>query len=76
MVDVKIQEYKGYNLGLTGEFALIRIKAKGQGKIPNQLKGLYTSFKSAENAVDSYLNSLKKGANYGKAKKTKGPLTS
>lgn len=68
-------EYKGYNLGLTGSFALVQIKAKGQGQVPNPLKGLYTSFATAERAVDQYLASLLKGKRNGKKPSTESSST-
>lgn len=68
-MDVIKHEYKGYNLGLTGNFALVKITAKGQGMVPKPLSGFYTSTGHAEAAVDHYLNSLKKGSRNGKTAK-------
>lgn len=73
IMDEKKEEYKGYNLGLMGSFALVRITAKGQGKVPKPLQGSYTTTGHARAAVDSYLNSLKKGGRSGK--KTKSSST-
>lgn len=72
-MDVRQEEYKGYNLGLTGSFAMVKVKAKGQGTIPLPLRGLYTTFAEAKQGVDVYLNSLKKGGRGGK--KTKSSST-
>lgn len=68
-MDVIKHEYKGYNLGLTGSFALVKVTAKGQGMVPKPLQGMYTTLGHAEAAVDSYLNSLKKGTRNGKTAK-------
>ena len=68
MAETTQHEYKGYNLGLTGSFALVQIKAKGQGTVPLPLRGLFTSFAQAQKSVDNYLNSLLKGKNNGKTK--------
>ncbi len=65
-----LQEYKGYNLGLMSSHPLVSIKAKGQGKVPATLSGMYTSMGSATQAIDSYLNSLKKGTSNGKTSKS------
>lgn len=74
-MDVIKHEYKGYNLGLTGNFALVQITAKGQGMVPKPLQGLYTNQGQARLAVDGYLNSLKKGTKNGDDKKTKSSRT-
>lgn len=68
MAETKQHEYKGYNLGLTGSYALVQIKAKGQGTVPVPLRGMFTSFNDAHKAVDGYLNSLMKGRKNGKTK--------
>lgn len=54
-------DYKGYNLQPLGTFPMIEIKAKGQGRVPEALEGLYTTFVEAKRGVDMYLESLKKG---------------
>ncbi len=74
MVEKALREYKGYNLGPRVEFNLVEIKAKGQGFVPKPLQGLYTTYSSAQKAVDVYLESLKKGKR--NATKTKGTGTS
>ena len=64
----KQEDYRGYNLG-TGEFgSMVSIKAKGQGQVPNVLKGLFTSIGQARQQIDSHFNSLKKGKRNGKTK--------
>lgn len=65
-----MEEYKGYNLGVNElSFGLVKIKAKGQGKVPKRLSGVFTSKGDAIKAIDGYLNSLKKGT---QNEKTKG----
>lgn len=71
MVETNQHEYKGYNLGLTGSYALVQIKAKGQGTVPLPLRGMFTSFAQAQKTVDGYLNSLLKGKKNGKSDETK-----
>ena len=62
MTPEKLREYKGYRVEALGTFALVKIKAKGQGSIPDKLSGNYTSYAEAFKAIDIYLNSLlKKG---------------
>lgn len=56
-------EYKGYMVGLGPQGSLMQIKAKGQGRVPDPLLGLYTSRTEAHKAIDSYLSSLLKGKN-------------
>lgn len=73
-MDVRARDYKGYNLGLAGNYPMVVIKARGQGIVPKPLRGLYTTFEQAELSVDTYLNSLKKGARNG-SKKTKSTNT-
>lgn len=67
-----ITEYKGYNIVPERSFAMLKIKAKGQGKVPDALTGSYTSRTLAQQAVDGYLASLLKGKKYnGKAESTR-----
>lgn len=61
-----MQEYKGYNLGRPTKSPMFIIKAKGQGRVPKPLTGLFTSYGKAVAAVDGYLNSLKKGTRHGR----------
>lgn len=57
-------EYKGYTVYFDG--MVTRIKARGQGTVPKPLRGGYTKKVLAHAAVDTYLNSLKKGKSNGK----------
>ena len=68
-------DYKGYYLGALGTFAMVAITSKGQGPVPEPLRGMFTSYASAERAVDSYLDSLLKGKKNGKATKAKSTST-
>lgn len=63
-------EYKGYNVTPTRGSAMLQVKAKGQGAVPDKLKGQYTSRNEAHKAIDQYLASLLKG------KKRNGPAKS
>lgn len=49
---------------------MYKIKAKGQGKVPSLLDGVFTTKSEASKAVDIYLESLKKGKGNGKTKGT------
>ena len=51
-------EYNGYRIAGQGEFALVKIMAKGSGDIPAPLKGLWTNVGLAKQAIDQYLSSL------------------
>lgn len=61
-------EYKGYRIESMGTFPMYTVHAKGQGTIPNALKGMYTNMREVELAIDGYLNSLKKGSTNGAGK--------
>lgn len=64
-------EYKGYNLEQLGTFPMVKVKAKGQGRVPKALNGLFTTKSEATKAVDMYLNSLlTKGRKNAKADST------
>lgn len=54
-------DYKGYTIQPLGTFAMVEIKAKGQGFIPGDLNGFYMTMLDAKRQIDMYLNSLKKG---------------
>ena len=56
-----MMEYKGYNVVPARNAPMLQIKAKGQGMVPDPLKGHYTSRSQAHKAVDQYLASLLKG---------------
>lgn len=63
-------EYKGYMIELMGSFPMFKVKAKGQGRVPDKLTGTYTSRTEAIKSVDLYLSSLMKGNRNGKTKGT------
>lgn len=52
--------YQGYKIKGLGTFPMYEIKAQGQGQIPEDLKGTYTSKPMAQRAIDFYLGSLLK----------------
>lgn len=54
-------EYKGYNVVPVRGFPMLQVKMKGQGPVPDSLKGKYTSRGEAHKAIDSHLASLLKG---------------
>lgn len=55
-----MSEYKGYRVEGVGTYSMMRIRAKGQGTVPDILGGYYTSQTEAYKAIDFYLNSLLK----------------
>lgn len=55
--------YNGYNISIGRPYALYIIKNIGQGPVPNQLKGGFSSAELAMKEVDSYLR--KKGSKKG-----------
>lgn len=61
-------DYKGYSIMALGTFPMVEIKAKGQGRVPDELLGLFTTNSFARHAVDMYLESLKKGKRNGETK--------
>ncbi len=50
--------YEGYRIKSLGTFPMFEIKAMGQGQIPTDLKGVFTTFTMAQRAIDLYLGSL------------------
>lgn len=67
MTSESIREYKGYRVESLGTYSLVKIKARGQGSIPDKLGGSYTSYTEAFKAIDIYLSSLmKRGKTSGK----------
>jgi len=64
------EEYKGYLIVLaTGKGGMREIKAKGKGSVVKALRGLYTSVKEAQGAIDKHVTNREEKAN-GKAKST------
>jgi len=73
MIDM---EYKGYMVVPTRVGSFLEIKNKGQGPVPDPLKGVYTTRLAAHKQIDSYLTSLLKGKTKGKTNgKTKSTST-
>ncbi len=52
--------YRGYRIEPLGTFAMYRIRAQGQGQVPAELSGHYTTEQLAKKAVDSSLQRLVK----------------
>lgn len=48
-------EYKEYRIETDGTFSMFVIKAKAQGQIPQELRGMYTSAAQAQIAIDGYV---------------------
>lgn len=63
-------EFKGYNIMHLGTFPMVEIKAKGQGKVPKPLTGMFTTQVEAQRAITGYLEGLKKGKRNGSTKGT------
>ena len=63
-------EYKGYLIESLGTFPMLRIRAKGKGRVPDKLTGVYTTTTEAMRSVDFYLTSLMKGKRNGDPKST------
>lgn len=62
-------EYKGYHIERLGTYPMVKIKAKGQGSIPQALNGVFTTISAAERAIDVFYGSMMKGSRAnGKAK--------
>jgi hypothetical protein len=61
-------DYKGYNIEPMRTFAMVEIKAKGQGFVPKDLDGMFSSALDAKRQIDMFLNSLKKGKSDGSSK--------
>lgn len=71
MEEETLVEYKGYMVVPERQGSMLVIKMKGQGPVPDPLRGVFTSRGEAHKAIDSYLDSLlKKGKSNGKAKST------
>lgn len=56
-----MQLYKGYEIKPLGTRSSLTISFHGNGTIPKQLMGEFTSYAIAKEAIDRSLNSLKKG---------------
>lgn len=65
---MSVREYKGYKVEALGSFPMTVIKARGQGKVPKQLTGLFTTGEEANRAIDRYLAGLVKGKRNGSSK--------
>lgn len=65
-------KYKDFQIVGDGTFGYKNIKTVGAGKLPNALKGMFTSYPNAKKAIDTYLNSLPKGKSNGTTKDTAG----
>ena len=64
------EEYKGYLIVVsTGKGGIREIKAKGKGSVVKALRGLYTSVREAQVAIDKHLTMKEEKAN-GKTKST------
>lgn len=48
-------EYKDYRIVTDGTFSMFVIKAKAQGQVPEELRGMYTSSLQAQIAIDGYV---------------------
>lgn len=62
--------YKGYRIEALPTFAMVKILPQKSGDIPHSLKGLYTTKRDAELAIDRYLATL--GKKKGKTNGEKG----
>lgn len=54
-----MEEYKEYKIEFSGSFTGYVIKNTGQGPVPNNLKGHFTSKDFARQAIDRHLVSKK-----------------
>ena len=64
------EEYKGYLIVVaTGKGGMREIKAKGKGSVVVALRGLYTSSREAQIAIDKHITMREEKSN-GKAKST------
>lgn len=52
--------YRGYRIVGDGVYSMFLIKPRAQGDIPAVLEGVFTKRSLAQQAVDTYLNSLSK----------------
>lgn len=55
-----MQEYGGYYIAHDGTFGMYTIKPIGRGSTPKELKGRYTSYGAAQEAINAS-NKAKKG---------------
>lgn len=63
-------DYKGYKIENDGTFGMKEIKPLGRGSVPKPLRGKYTGYKEAQEAIDSYESTKVKGQKNGEAKTT------
>lgn len=59
-------EYNGYRIEHDGSFGMYTIKPLGRGSTPKELKGRYTDYGAAKDAIDAS-HASKKGKTNGKA---------
>lgn len=50
-------EYKGYKIELQKEYAIYSIRSIGKGALPKCLQGAFTTYKTAMNLIDMYVES-------------------
>lgn len=55
MEESNMEEYKTYKILSDNTFGYKYIQLKGSGKLPQKLKGVFTSPKHAKIAIDNYL---------------------
>lgn len=48
-------EYRGYRLSV-GDFNMVDITNLGKGMVPTSLRGIFTNYSFAKQAVDTYLD--------------------
>jgi len=63
-------EYRGYKIEGDGTFGMKLIKPLGRGTVPKPLRGQYTGYREAKEAIDSYESTKVKGQKNGEAKTT------
>lgn len=63
-------EYSGYRIQHDGTFGMYTIKPIGKGAIPKTLRGRYTSYGAAKQAIDAYVKT-QKGVGNGEADGTR-----
>lgn len=63
-------EYKNYTFVGDGQFSMITIKNKGQGPVPKELRGMFTTQYMAQRQIDRYLDEKGKGSSNASSKRT------
>lgn len=56
-----MMEYKGYSIESDGTFGMKVIKPLGRGSVPKILRGKFTKYSEAQNAIDRYEATKGKG---------------